>query len=212
MFRFDITEILISLPGIVIGLAFHEFAHALMSDRLGDPTPRSQGRLTLSPLPHIDPIGFFMLIFMGFGWARPVQINTKYYKKPRRDSILVSAAGPFTNLIIAAVFVVFARLFLTSGLPYNLRTNIAISVLAIFDNAIWINIILFIFNLLPVPPLDGFHIVSNLIPLRHYKVIYVLERYGSIILIILILTGATSSIISKPAQFIYDSLFKLFSL
>jgi len=212
MYRFNIAQILISLPGIVIGLAFHEFAHALMSDRLGDPTPRSQGRLSLSPLPHIDLIGFFMLIFMGFGWAKPVQINPKYFKNPRRDSILVSAAGPVTNLIVATVFTVFARIFLSTSLPYKLSENIVSSIIGIFDYAIRINIILFIFNLLPVPPLDGFHIVANLIPFRHYRLISVLERYGSIILIILIFTGATSYIIRGPAQFIYSSLIKIFGL
>ena len=209
MFRFNIVQILISIPGIVVGLAFHEFAHAFASDRLGDPTPRSQGRLTLSPLPHIDFIGFFMLILMGFGWAKPVQINPKYYKNPRRDSILVSAAGPFTNLIVAAVFAVLVRLFFITNLPYSLKENIASAIIGIFYYAIWINIILFIFNLLPIPPLDGFHIVSNLMPLRHYKVISLLERYGFVILIILIFTGATSYIITKPAQFIYNSFINI---
>ena len=210
MFRFNITQILISLPGIIIGLAFHEFAHALASDRLGDPTPRSQGRLTISPFPHIDFIGFFMLIFMGFGWARPVQINPKYYKNPRRDSIIVSAAGPVTNLIVATVFVIFARIFLSTNLPYKLSGNVVNSIIGIFDYAIQINIILFLFNLLPVPPLDGFHILVNLLPFRYYRLVSVLERYGSIILIILIFTGATSYIITNPARLIYHYLFRIF--
>ncbi len=212
MFRPNIEEILVNLPGIVIGLAFHEFAHAFASDRLGDPTPRSQGRLTISPLPHIDLFGFLMILFMGFGWAKPVQINPKHYKNPRRDSIIVSAAGPFTNLIIAAIFVILGKLFLSSTFPYSLRENIVSSVLGIIDYTIWINIILFIFNLLPIPPLDGFQIVSNLVPLRHYNVISALERYGFIILAVLIFTGATSYIITKPAVFIYESLIRIFGI
>lgn len=212
MFRFDIIKILTSIPGIVIGLAFHEFAHAYASDRLGDPTPRSQGRLTLSPLPHIDPIGFLMIIFAGFGWAKPVQISPRHYKKPRRDSILVSAAGPITNLILATVFVLVAKLFLMTNLSYTLDENITSSIVQILDYAIWINIILFIFNLLPIPPLDGFHVISNLLPSNLYNVISVLERYGSLILIVLILTGATSYVISRPTYFIYQTLINIFKL
>lgn len=98
------------IPGILLGFVFHEYAHAIMADRLGDPTPRQQGRITLDPRAHIDWIGFFMIILVGFGWAKPVMTNTRYYKKPRRDDILVSIAGPFMNLIIAIVFLLLIKL------------------------------------------------------------------------------------------------------
>ena len=97
-------DMLVSLPGIIIGLSFHEFGHAFVSSKLGDPTPRMQGRVTLNPLAHIDPFGFLALVFCGFGWGIPVQIDPRYYKHPRRDELLVSVAGVTMNLLLAIAF------------------------------------------------------------------------------------------------------------
>ncbi|HHW49287.1 MAG TPA: site-2 protease family protein [Clostridiaceae bacterium] len=212
MFNRSILDILIGIPGIVIGLAFHEFAHAFTADRLGDPTPRYQGRLTLSPLPHIDPIGFIMILLLGFGWAKPVQINTRYFKKPRRDEILVSLAGPVTNLLIAIVFATIIRLLFTSTLLFSMNVRTLSILYSMFDYVIRINIVLFLFNLMPLPPLDGFHVLSNIIPLRYYRFTYTLQKYSTIILILFIVTNISSYLIGRPAGLIYNTILRIFGI
>ncbi|MBR0307817.1 MAG: site-2 protease family protein [Mogibacterium sp.] len=144
---------LLTLPGIIIGLSLHEFAHAFVSDRLGDPTPRRQRRVTINPLAHIDWIGFAALVLVGFGWGKPVEIDPRYYKHRRRDEFLVGIAGVTMNLIVAIILSIPARWMVktftggVSDLTYNIY-------LMIFY-AISINIVLMIFNLIPCPPLDG---------------------------------------------------------
>ncbi len=209
MNRFDLVGMLLSIPGIIIGLTFHEFAHAFVADRLGDPTPRNQGRLTISPLSHIDPVGFLFLLLFNFGWAKPVQVNHRYFKNPRRDDILVSAAGPVTNLILAFLFAValkfmFVAPVTTGKLYFNLQTIIL--------KAIVINCILFILNILPVPPLDGFHVLSGFLPYRFRNFIFALEKYGTLILILLIITPAANYIIGLPAGMIYNLIFRILNM
>ncbi len=206
MFDFDPIRILLTIPGIIIGLSCHEFAHAYMSDRLGDPTPRNQGRLTLSPLPHIDPIGLLMIVFVGFGWAKPVQINPRHYKNPRRDEILVSVAGPLTNLFLAVLFSILLKVMLTANVFSGMSESLFVNILLLFNSTIWINIILFIFNLLPLPPLDGFHILANIVSPRSYGFLQKLEQYSTIILILLIVTKVTTYIVGIPAQYVYSGI------
>ena len=186
---------LLMLPGIVIGLTFHEAAHGYMSAWLGDPTPRLQGRLSLNPLKHIDPIGFICLFFAGFGWGRPVEINPMYYNHKRRDELLVSLAGVVTNFAIAVIAVLIYRnmpnfTFLTNfpGLWY------AIAYILYFT--ISINIVLMIFNLLPVPPLDGFGVVTQLFNLSKYGWYYKLYNNGMLILMLLIVLNITDIVIN----------------
>ncbi len=186
---------LLMLPGIVIGLTFHEAAHGYMSAWLGDPTPRLQGRLSLNPLKHIDPIGFICLFFAGFGWGRPVEINPMYYKHKRRDELLVSLAGVVTNFAIAVIAALIYRnmpnfTFLTNfpGLWY------AIAYVLYFT--ISINIVLMIFNLLPVPPLDGFGVVTQLFNLSKYDWYYKLYNNGMLILMLLIVLNITDIVIN----------------
>lgn len=196
MFNLDPIAILLSLPGIIIGFAFHEFAHALVADRLGDPTPRLQGRLTLSPVPHIDIIGIIMFAVFRFGWARPVQVNTRYFKKPRRDDILVSVAGCVANFIVALIFAFIYKLFITSSFSATMSEQLYRNISLLISYTISMNVTLAAFNLLPIPPLDGFHILANIIPARNYKIIYTIERYSTIILIILIATPIVSYILT----------------
>lgn len=196
MFNLDPIAILLSLPGIIIGFAFHEFAHALVADRLGDPTPRLQGRLTLSPIPHIDIIGILMFAVFHFGWARPVQVNTRYFKKPRRDDILVSVAGCVANFIVALIFAFIYKAFVTSSFSATLSEQLYRNISLLISYTISMNVTLAAFNLLPIPPLDGFHILANIIPARNYKIIYTIERYSTIILIILIATPIISYILT----------------
>lgn len=199
-------SVLIKTPGILIGLAFHEFAHAYASDRLGDPTPRLQGRLTLSPLPHIDILGLILILFAGFGWAKPVQVNPRNYHKPRRDEIIVSIAGPFMNLLLAVTFGLLLKALYIPFIVNMLSVNVITILGAIFDTALFINLMLFIFNLLPVPPLDGYHVLANLISYRHYNFLRTLEQYGSIILILLIVTPVSRYIIQPPITFLYNAI------
>lgn len=186
---------LLMLPGIVIGLTFHEAAHGYMSAWLGDPTPRLQGRLSLNPLKHIDPIGFICLFFAGFGWGRPVEINPMYYKHKRRDELLVSLAGVVTNFAIAVV-----AMLLYKNMPnFTFLTNFpglwyAIAYVLYFT--ISINIVLMIFNLLPVPPLDGFGVVTQLFNLSKYGWYYKLYNNGMLILMLLIVLNITDIVIN----------------
>lgn len=206
MFRYSFIDILYVLPGILIGISFHEFAHAYVSHKLGDPTPHKMGRLTISPSAHIDPIGFLMLLLGGFGWAKPVMINPTYYKKPRSGQILVSVAGPITNYMIALIFSVVIKLLITfndvillSPQKYNILLNL-------FFYTVQINLVLFVFNLLPIPPLDGFHILENILPYKYSRKLYYIERYGFILLIIFILSGAASYILGPAVNFFYNSI------
>ena len=162
-----LMEKLMILPGILIGLSFHEFGHAWVSTKLGDPTPKLQGRVTINPLAHIDPVGMVCLLFCGFGWGIPVQINPSYYKNRRRDEILVGFAGVAMNLILAIVFSLLVRL---GYMSYQVIGAEAGSILTqILINVVAINVVLMVFNLLPVPPLDGFGIVTNLFHLEKYS-------------------------------------------
>ncbi len=209
MFNRSIETILLTIPAIIIGFSFHEFAHAFASHKLGDPTPGNQGRLTLSPLAHIDIIGFILILLAGFGWAKPVQINPRYYKNPRRDELIVSLAGPAMNLVVAFVFVVIYRLTVNF---YTSDNVIIYNLLRVIEYITWINIILFFFNLIPLPPLDGFHILRELLPQRQYRLVWFLEKYSTIILLLIIVTPVVSYIIIPPASYINDMFYRIMGL
>lgn len=215
--NFDfIIDTLLLLPGILIGLSFHEFAHAYTSDRLGDPTPRTQGRLTLSPLAHIDPVGFLMLLLFRFGWAKPVQIDARYYKKPKRDENIVSIAGVSMNLLLAILFTAIYKIFITFVMP-NItigNINVIIVIIKLFYYTIYINLVLCIFNLIPIPPLDGSHILMNILPIRNTRAGYILEKYGMYILIglIIIPTFFNFSILTPIIQFPLNFLAWIFGI
>ena len=196
---------LLMLPGIIIGLSFHEFAHAWVSDKLGDPTPRRQGRVTINPLAHIDWIGFLTLLVVGFGWGKPVQIDPNYYKHRRRDEFLVAIAGVTMNLILAIILSIPAKLIAktfssgTSDLLYNIY-------LIIFY-AVMINLVLMIFNLIPCPPLDGWGIITQIFKLDRYSWWYKVYQYGTWILLALILTNVTDHIITPLVTMLLNLLF-----
>ena len=178
----DIRQILIVLPGLLIALSFHEYAHARMADYLGDDTPHYQGRLTLNPLAHIDWLGFFMLLIVRFGWAKPVQVNPLNFKgvDMRKGMMLVSLAGPGMNFVLAIV-AALAMKFVYS-MPHTSNTIIALTLL---EPLLLYNVILGIFNLIPVPPLDGSKILAGLLPASQVVLLDSLERYGPIILLVL---------------------------
>jgi Zn-dependent protease len=177
-----------------MAIAVHEFSHAFVADKLGDPTPRLQGRVTLNPKAHIDLMGILFLFMFGFGWGRPVQFDPFNLKSPRRDAALISVAGPISNLLIAVI------------LSLVLRAT-SMSFLIIF---IQLNVMLAVFNLLPIHPLDGFKIVGGLLPEDKAREWYQLERYGLLFLILLILPigkgSMISSIISPAISFVTNLL------
>jgi len=154
----DWKTILYSTPGILLGLTIHEFCHALCAWKLGDNTARDQGRLTLNPLKHIDVIGFLFIIFAGFGWAKPVQFSPENLRNLRRDKALIAAAGPLSNLVLGVVFIYILKAFIFYIEYFN---NYNEHLVYILYSAASINLGLFIFNLLPIPPLDGSHIVFS---------------------------------------------------
>ena len=203
----DILTKVLMLPGIVIAISFHEFAHAWMSNKLGDPTPGRQGRLTLNPLAHIDWIGFVMLIIIGFGWGRPVQIDPSYYKNKRRDEFLVGIAGVTMNLILAVIFSIPVRFMRNyfmngSGASAMLLQNVFLILLY----AVMLNLVLMIFNLIPCPPLDGFGILTQIFKLDKYDWWYPLYQKGTLILLVLIVTRMTGRIITPMVSILMDLL------
>jgi len=185
-----------SIVSLVIAITIHEFSHAFVADILGDPTPRSQKRLSLNPLKHLDPLGTIMLILVGFGWGKPVVIDPYNFSHPRRDEIFVSLSGPLSNILLAIVMSIFLKLF-----PF---TPLVI--------LIQMNIILAVFNLLPIPPLDGSKIFLNLLPeQKSYEWELAFEKYGIIILIALLFlpfngSNLISSIMSPIIQFVLQLL------
>ena len=182
--NFNWTNILYSLPGIIIGLTVHEFSHAFVADKLGDGTARAQGRLTLNPFYHIDPIGMIFILFAGFGWAKPVQFDMRNLKLPKRDRILIALAGPLSNLILGIVFLFIIKLFFT--FLYFLPETLYIILFRLLFYISVINLGLFIFNMLPIPPLDGSHIFLSGLNLSN-EVERKITQYGTLTLFAVII-------------------------
>lgn len=191
----NLTELILLLPAILIGLTFHEYAHGWVADRLGDRTARNQGRLTLNPIAHIDPVGFLMLILFRFGWAKPVPVNPYNLRMdPAKGMLVVSLAGPTANLVVALAAALLWRLGLHNLVPYG---NIFLILI------IQINVVLAIFNLIPVPPLDGSKILAGLFP-SQARFIYGMETYGTIILLLLLFTGVLGKILWPAVSFVSE--------
>ena len=182
----------VSLVSIVVAIIIHEFAHAWAADKLGDPTPRLQGRLTLNPVSHIDPIGMLLLFVIGFGWGRPVAFDPYNLKHPRRDAALISFAGPLSNFLLASICSIL--LYLISF--FNLSQMQIIGYLLLIP-FIQMNLVLGIFNLLPIHPLDGFKIVGGILPEEQAYKWYELQRFGYIFLLLLLFPFGGSSFVSS---------------
>ena len=195
MDNLDILRTLKFLPGIIFGLTIHEFSHAYIASKCGDYTSREQGRVSLNPLKHIDPLGFIMLLVAGFGWAKPVEFDEKNLRNPKTDILKIAVAGPISNAILAivlsAVFVVFKDLE-TSNFYHG-----KFLITELFIYAIYINWGLFIFNLIPIPPLDGSHLL--LAYFKRFPNLYVaLYKYGTFVLFGLILISILSKVNLLP--------------
>ncbi|MBR5129468.1 MAG: site-2 protease family protein [Firmicutes bacterium] len=193
------------LPAIIVGLTFHEAAHGFASYWLGDPTPKLQGRLSLNPIKHIDPIGFLALFFAGFGWGKPVEINPMYYKNRRRDELIVSLAGVVTNFVIA-IIACFAMKFSIDFMGSHGMNIVSYSVFMIFNYMMTINIVLMVFNLLPVPPLDGFGVITQIFNLKKYDWYYKVYSNGFLIIMFLIVFNITDKILTPAVGTIFNML------
>ncbi len=180
---------LLLIPGIVIGVSLHEAGHAYASHFLGDPTPKSQGRLSISPAAHIDPLGLIFIFVAGFGWGRPVEINPYFYKHKRRDEFIVSIAGVVNNLIIAIIFGIAIRIMTKNGITDGVVFDILLY-------TVYINLVLMIFNLIPCPPLDGWGIITQIFDLRKKSWWYPVYQKGTLILMALIIFNITSVVIT----------------
>lgn len=182
--NFDLSHWLLILPGILIGLTVHEYSHARAADHLGDYTSAYAGRLTLNPLAHIDLMGFLMLLLAGFGWAKPVPINPLKFRGNMRTGVaMVSLAGPAANVITAFTGALILFLSFPQGIPAN---SLAVQML---HGVVQINMVLAIFNLIPIPPLDGSKILASVLPAQFGDAFLQLERYGPLLLIILVFSG-----------------------
>lgn len=200
---------LLILPAILIGLSFHEFAHAFAADRLGDRTPRMYGRVTLNPAAHIDPFGLLALFFIGFGWGKPVVVDDRNFRNRRRDNLIVDLAGVTTNFMLAVVFAGILQLLFEFQYHFLTTSLGGILALMIFY-IISINIVLMIFNLLPIPPLDGFGILTELFNLREKEWYYRVYDNGFIILMLLIVFNVTGKVLGPGVNFVLGVIGQFF--
>lgn len=206
IFQYDniadgLIDFLMTVLAALISITFHECAHALMAFKLGDPTARNMGRLSLDPSRHIDLIGFLSFILLGMGWAKPVQVNINNFKNKRRDDMLVSLAGPLSNLIVGFVF--FVCYF--SSIVLGMESVVILDMLFVISAT---NISFALFNLIPIYPLDGYHIFTSLFPKLGFKSSYFMFKYGSWLLVILSYTGIISAILNPATMFIYDLFYR----
>ena len=206
-----LLSLVLTLPAVLIAITFHEFAHALAADRLGDDTPRRQGRLSLNPLAHLDPIGSVMLVFAGFGWGKPVEINPRNFTRKISMSAgeaIVSIAGPLMNFLLAIVFtIIYYAIFKFA--PTFIGTQVGAIIMLIIQMTISINIGLGVFNLIPLPPLDGSKVLKNFLPYRGKQWMENYSQIFYIIFVVLWITGLAGIIISPIINAIYTGIMNL---
>lgn len=201
-----LIQFLFVVPCVLIALTFHEFAHGYMAYKLGDPTAKNFGRLTLNPLKHLDPIGTICMIFFHFGWAKPVPINSRYFKKPRRDMALTAAAGPIMNFILAFFGVLVCRILTKIFVAFPAQSDfvhyIQYAALTLFSYFHMLNLSLGVFNLIPIPPLDGSRIFYIFLPQKWYFGVMKYEKYIQLALLVLLWTGLLSRPLSAAVSWI----------
>ena len=206
----DVQNTIVSIPAIMMAVILHEYAHGWMAYKVGDATAKEEGRLTLNPIPHIDPLGTIilpgLLILIGspilFGWAKPVPINPMRFKDLRVGTFLVSIAGICMNIMLATFFGLFIRLVDAGYLDF--MGSFVLEPLLIFSaQAVLINLVLAFFNAVPIPPLDGSRALMSFFSLKYWEVFYRIETYGFLIITVLIFTGVIGRIIFPPIRFLY---------
>ncbi len=209
-FIFRVIEILITLPVILISLSVHELCHGFAAYRLGDPTAKAMGRLSMNPLKHIDPFGFIALIFFKVGWAKPVMVDARFFKNPKRDMAITALAGPVSNFLLAFLSSFLYVLLVKIGVQFGFVSGTSVTpfqVLCMMAQLfVTINLGLGVFNLIPIPPLDGSKILYAFLP---YRIIYKIapyEKYIQLVLILLLWFG----FLSVPIQNVVSVFYNLF--
>ena len=201
-----IIDALYSLPGILVGLSFHEWGHAYAAYKRGDPTARNLGRMTVNPLAHIDPLGFLSLLILGFGWAKPVPVSTRNFKSPRKDELIVSLAGITVNLILGVAFMIIWIVLIC--LPWS---NEILNTMVQYCYTI--NFGLAVFNLLPIPPLDGDHVAQGLfMNAKTYKFFGFVEKYSYVILVAVLIINSRTHFLNTIVYWLMMPLMSLASL
>lgn len=195
MFRIDPREWLFLFPAVLVAATCHEFAHALVADRLGDPTPRRRGRLSLNPLVHLDPLGTLFFVLFSFGWARPVPVNPENFAHPRRGMLAVALAGPVANVALA--FAIGGIV----GAPGLIGTPWA----DLASMLVWINVVLAVFNLIPIPPLDGSRILEGLLPSEQAIAYARIQPYGTVLILVLLYTGIVGQVMFPAVRWLYGA-------
>ena len=190
----DFELILKLIPPGLLALTFHEFSHAYVDNRFGDDTAKRSGRLTMNPLAHLDPLGTIMIFIARIGWAKPVPVNPGNLRNPKNDMLWISAAGPLSNMLLALISGLLWRLLTTIDIEVVQNYNIMYAFKDMVFLSLWLNLSLAIFNILPLAPLDGSKILSGILPDRFAKQIYLLERYGPVLLIGIIIFSYISGV------------------
>ena len=207
--RLEWLSLLLTLPAVIIAITFHEYAHALAADKLGDDTPRMQGRLNLNPINHLDPVGFVLLMFAGFGWGKPVQINQRNFSRNvdmSKGEAVVSLAGPLMNFILAIVSaIILAAVYMFSSTAF-LSSTAGNIIYILLQELVVINIGLGVFNLIPLPPLDGSKIFINFLPYNARRWIIEHSQIFYYIFLAIWITGLAGIIISPIINLLYNGL------
>lgn len=205
--REGLIAFLYTLPALLISLSIHEFAHAWVAYKQGDISQKIRGRLTLDPFKHIDPIGFLCIVLCGVGWGRPVMVDDRNFKNSRKGTMLTALAGPVSNLLLAVLLTLVLKILMMVGVFDNIVANsISTIFLQMFLYTIEFNIVFGIFNLIPLPPLDGSKVLAYFLPQSLRGIMYTLERYSFIIILIIFCTNITSYIITPAYNAILNLL------
>ncbi len=209
---FSFINILINVPITLIALTGHEFAHAWVSTKLGDPTPGYEGRLSLNPMAHLDITGTILMILTGFGWAKPVSINPSYYRDRKKGMALTAIAGPLSNFLMAFFGVLVGTLLLIIGNSLGFNESVLRNINMIFYLFAFRNLCFMVFNLIPIPPLDGSKVLGLFIPNRTYYTILQYERYSIILIMVLSLTGVFNSVIGGGVSAVFSLISRAVSV
>lgn len=196
---------LLAFPGRIMALSLHEFAHAWMANRCGDPTAKLMGRLTVNPAKHLDPLGTVLMLVVGFGWAKPVPVNMQYFKNPKRGMALTALAGPASNFALAVLLLLLARAVYFRAPD----TALWVWLLYFLQLAAALSVGLGVFNLIPISPLDGSKVLFALLPDRAYMTLMRYERYGMLLLFAVILLGIGNNALGYAVSAVYSALFNL---